>query len=110
MSAREQYDVNSLAVPRKAQEAIGAITCLTHTDGRKMTINVEYNQLDPLLRATTHPEGDANDSSGWSPFPGQPPHPRPASCTAYHDAAHSCSGPASPEPASGCTPVQTRRM
>ena len=75
VSAREAYDVNSLAVPRKAQEAIGAITCLTHTDGRKMTINVEYNQLDPLLRATTHPEGDANDSSGWSPFPGQPPRP-----------------------------------
>ena len=70
VSARERYDVNSLAVPRKAQEAIGAITSLLHKDGRKMTINVEYNQLDPLLRATTHPEGDTNDDSGWSPFPG----------------------------------------
>lgn len=70
VSAREGYDVNSLAVPRKAQEAIGAITSLSHADGRRMTINVEYNQLDPLLRATTNPEGDVNDASGWSPFPG----------------------------------------
>ena len=62
--------MNSLAVPRKAQEAIGGITCLTHRDGRKMTINVEYNQLDPLLRSTTHPDGDTNDESGYSPFPG----------------------------------------
>jgi hypothetical protein len=33
-------------------------------------INVEYNQLDPLLRATGHDEGDANDETGYSPFPG----------------------------------------
>ena len=35
-----------------------------------MVINVEYNQLDPLLRATTFVEGDVNDDSGFSPFPG----------------------------------------
>ena len=35
-----------------------------------MVINVEYNQLDPLLRATTFAEGDVNDESGFSPFPG----------------------------------------
>ena len=40
-----------------AKEAIGAITELTHTDGRKMTVNVEYNQLDPLLRATINKDG-----------------------------------------------------
>ena len=34
------------------------------------TINVEYNQLDPLLRATGHPDGDVNDATGFSPFPG----------------------------------------
>ena len=35
------------------------------------TINVEYNQLDPLLRATGQPEGDVNDkATGFSPFPG----------------------------------------
>jgi UDP-sugar pyrophosphorylase len=35
------------------------------------TINVEYNQLDPLLRATGFPDGDVNDKkTGFSPFPG----------------------------------------
>lgn len=35
-----------------------------------MVINVEYNQLDPLLRATGHPDGDVNCETGYSPFPG----------------------------------------
>eukprot|EP00201_Polytomella_parva_P008755 CAMPEP_0175052040 /NCGR_PEP_ID=MMETSP0052_2-20121109/8141_1 /TAXON_ID=51329 ORGANISM="Polytomella parva, Strain SAG 63-3" /NCGR_SAMPLE_ID=MMETSP0052_2 /ASSEMBLY_ACC=CAM_ASM_000194 /LENGTH=907 /DNA_ID=CAMNT_0016316405 /DNA_START=213 /DNA_END=2936 /DNA_ORIENTATION=+ len=35
-----------------------------------MTLNVEYNQLDPLLRANGWPEGDADDETGFSPFPG----------------------------------------
>ena len=35
-----------------------------------MVINVEYNQLDPLLRATGYPDGDANCETGYSPYPG----------------------------------------
>jgi len=35
-----------------------------------MTCNVEYNQLEPLLLASGFPEGDVNDASGFSPFPG----------------------------------------
>lgn len=35
-----------------------------------MVINVEYNQLDPLLRATGYPDGDVNSETGYSPFPG----------------------------------------
>lgn len=35
-----------------------------------MVINVEYNQLDPLLRASGYPDGDANSDNGYSPFPG----------------------------------------
>ncbi|KAM0842904.1 hypothetical protein ACQ4PT_058077 [Festuca glaucescens] len=70
VSATKGYNVNSLAVPRKAKEAIGGITKLTHVDGRTMVINVEYNQLDPLLRATGHPDGDANSETGYSPYPG----------------------------------------
>ena len=35
-----------------------------------MVINVEYNQLDPLLRATGFPDGDVNNETGYSPFPG----------------------------------------
>ena len=38
-------DVNSLAIPRVAKQAVGAITKLVHTDGRTMTVNVEYNQV-----------------------------------------------------------------
>jgi len=38
--------------------------------GRSMVINVEYNQLDPLLRASGYPEGDVNCETGFSPFPG----------------------------------------
>lgn len=34
VSAIKGYHVNSLAVPRKAKEAIGGITKLTHKDGR----------------------------------------------------------------------------
>lgn len=70
VSATKGYHVNSLAVPRKAKDAIGGITRLTHKDGRTMVINVEYNQLDPLLRATGHPDGDVNSETGYSPFPG----------------------------------------
>ncbi|GIL88648.1 hypothetical protein Vretimale_17244 [Volvox reticuliferus] len=71
VSARNNFDMNSLAVPRKAREAIGAITRLTRPDGSApLTINVEYNQLDPLLRSTISKEGDVNDASGYSPFPG----------------------------------------
>lgn len=71
VSSQQDLDVNSLAVPRAAKEAIGGIARLTHRDGRAMTINVEYNQLDPLLRATGHPHGDVADSSGFSPYPGE---------------------------------------
>ncbi|MBA0816110.1 hypothetical protein Gohar_000807, partial [Gossypium harknessii] len=70
VSATKQYQVNSLAVQRKAKEAMGGITRLTHSDGRSVVINVEYNQLDPLLRAAGHPDGDANCETGYSPFPG----------------------------------------
>lgn len=71
VSATKGYDMNSICIPRKAGEASGAITKLTSRSGDAIIINVEYNQLDPLLRATTFPEGDTNDpSSGCSPFPG----------------------------------------
>jgi len=71
VSQRGGFDVNSLCVPRKAKEAIGAIAKLTRSDGSSMTVNVEYNQLDPLLRASGYPDGDANDpKTGYSPFPG----------------------------------------
>jgi UDP-sugar pyrophosphorylase len=72
VSVDRHYDMNSLCVPRRAGEAAGAITKLQHIDGHDLTINVEYNQLDPLLRATPgYEKGDVDDpETGFSPFPG----------------------------------------
>ncbi|XP_002973847.2 UDP-sugar pyrophosphorylase 1 isoform X2 [Selaginella moellendorffii] len=70
VSVTNDLDVNSLAVPRKAKEPIGGIARLTHTNGSEMVINVEYNQLDPLLRNTGYEDGDVNDETGYSPYPG----------------------------------------
>ena len=71
ISEQSGFAVNSLAVPRKAKEAIGAICKLVKEGGSSMTLNVEYNQLDPLLRSTVNPEGDVNDpTTGFSPYPG----------------------------------------
>lgn len=39
-----------LQVPRKAKDAVGAITRLVRADGSSITVNVEYNQLEPLLK------------------------------------------------------------
>jgi len=64
--------MNSIAVPRKAKQAVGGICKLTNEEkGEERTINVEYNQLDPLLRASGFPDGDVNDEkTGFSPYPG----------------------------------------
>lgn len=71
-SAELGLQVNSTAVPRKAKQAIGGIVKLSHSaSGRVMTVNVEYNQLDPMLRASGSPDGDTNlAETGFSPFPG----------------------------------------
>ncbi len=70
VSEAERFDVNSIAVPRKAKDAVGAITKLERADGSSMTINVEYNQLEPMLKASGYPEGDVNAADGFSIFPG----------------------------------------
>lgn len=64
------YDFNSIAVNRIPGEAVGGIARLAKTGVADLTLNVEYNQLDPLLRATVSPEGDVPDTSGYSRFPG----------------------------------------
>ncbi len=69
VSHTEGYQVNSMVVPRTAGEAAGGIVRL-ESETRTLTINVEYNQLDPLLRASGHPDGDVADDTGYSPYPG----------------------------------------
>lgn len=63
-------EINSIAVPRKAKDAVGAITKLVRKDGSSITVNVEYNQLEPMLKSSGFPEGDVNGPDGFSPFPG----------------------------------------
>lgn len=53
-----------------AKQSIGAFVKLKK-GAEEMTTAIEYNQLDPLLRSTTFPDGDVNDpTTGYSVFPG----------------------------------------
>eukprot|EP01052_Picozoa_sp_SAG31_P018417 SAG31_NODE_1304_length_8894_cov_22.532689_3_plen_384_part_00 len=53
-SVLQDYDFSSICIPRMPKQAVGAICLLTNSaTGAKVTLNVEYNQLDPLLRSTT---------------------------------------------------------
>lgn len=71
VSIDKSLEVNLMTVPRKAKQKIGAIAKMTNLDGSIMTINVEYNQLEPLLQKNGHSEGDTNDqNTGFSPYPG----------------------------------------
>jgi len=71
VSAMRNLPMNSIAIPRKAKSAAGAIMKLVHEDGSKLTVNVEYNLVDSLLRSTISPdEGDVNGPNGYSQFPG----------------------------------------
>ncbi|KAH8067344.1 UTP-glucose-1-phosphate uridylyltransferase [Aureococcus anophagefferens] len=68
VSAKRGFSMNSVCVPRRAGEAAGAIT-RRQGGRRRLAINAEYNQLDPMLRAATG-DGDVNDPATGSPYPG----------------------------------------
>jgi len=69
VSVEKEFDFNSIAVNRIPGEAVGGLAKLVG-NGKALTLNVEYNQLDPLLRATVSPEGDVPNEQGFSIFPG----------------------------------------
>ena len=69
-SVKLKLDINSICVPRKPKDAIGAICKLVKKDGSSITNNVEYNQLDSLLREKYNKEGDVANKDGISDFPG----------------------------------------
>merc|ERR1712032_359339 len=69
VSATNDFAMNSVCVPRIPGEAMGAIAKLDRSDGSNMTINVEYNQLEALLKETPL-GGDVADETGFSPYPG----------------------------------------
>ncbi|MES1915633.1 MAG: hypothetical protein MHM6MM_007552 [Cercozoa sp. M6MM] len=67
------FMMTSLTVPRRPGEAVGAICSLTReSDGCVITCNVEYNQLESVLRASPDfPKGDVgHGESKHSLFPG----------------------------------------
>ena len=70
VSEQRGYDFNSIAVNRIPGEAVGGIARLVRNGAPDLTINVEYNLLDPLLRATVSSEGDVPNENGFSKFPG----------------------------------------
>ena len=51
-SVEHALAMNTISVPRKAGDASGALMALTADGGRgrKITVNVEYNQLDALIK------------------------------------------------------------
>ena len=69
VSVRRNLAINSLTVPRSPSEPAGAICKLVSESGAPLVINVEYNQLDALLRENGG-RGDTADDSGYSPYPG----------------------------------------
>ena len=69
VSVEKGFDFNSIAVNRIPGEAVGGLAKLVKGK-TELTLNVEYNQLDPLLRATVSPEGDVPNEQGFSMFPG----------------------------------------
>jgi len=68
VSATMGFEVNSLTVPRRPGEAVGAI-CQLESKERSLTCNVEYNQLNGLMKDAGF-GGDVADDSGFSPYPG----------------------------------------
>lgn len=68
ISATNDYDFNTLAVPRKPGEALGAITTLVEKDTKKkLIINIEYNQVEAAFKSIG---GEPVDADGFSQFPG----------------------------------------
>jgi len=69
VSVVKGFVMNSVCIQRLPGSAIGAIAKLEGSAGSNMTINVEYNQLEAVLKDTPL-GGDVADETGFSPFPG----------------------------------------
>lgn len=72
VSRQNDWIMNSVCVPRMPGESMGAICRLVDetNPNREMVINVEYNQLDSLLRQKWNRNGDVKNENGYSHFPG----------------------------------------
>ena len=70
VSVKYNYDINSTFVTRRAQEKIGALCKLTDKNGNISYENIEYNQLDSLLKEKYNGIGDIPNEKGFCDFPG----------------------------------------
>mmetsp|Transcript_11854 Transcript_11854/g.20046 ORF Transcript_11854/g.20046 Transcript_11854/m.20046 type:complete len:574 (-) Transcript_11854:171-1892(-) len=72
VSAQNNWQMNTVCVPRMPGESMGAICRLVDEadPSKEIVINVEYNQLDALLKAKWNKEGDVKNEQGYSHFPG----------------------------------------
>jgi UDP-sugar pyrophosphorylase len=68
VSKKNNWEMNTITVPRMPGEAIGAICKLVdETDpSKEIVINVEYNQLESLLKAKWNKDGDVANAKGFS--------------------------------------------
>ena len=69
-SEKYNFDINSIVVPRRPKDAIGIICKLTDKSGNSIVQNVEYNQVDSLLRDRYNGKGDIANKKGLCDFPG----------------------------------------
>eukprot|EP01061_Rhynchopus_euleeides_P018047 TRINITY_DN2987_c0_g1_i1.p1 TRINITY_DN2987_c0_g1~~TRINITY_DN2987_c0_g1_i1.p1 ORF type:complete len:509 (+),score=207.63 TRINITY_DN2987_c0_g1_i1:226-1527(+) len=73
VSVQKGFAMNTITVPRRPGEASGSICRLRRDtpggDGETLTVNVEYNQLNPLLQASLGRSDEAGPD-GFSPYPG----------------------------------------
>ena len=67
VSKKRNFEINSVVVPRKPGEAVGALCTLERPNAAPLTINVEYNQLSSLFKGSG---GEKVDEQGFSTFPG----------------------------------------
>ena len=65
VSEKYGFDFNSMAIVRKPGEKVGGICRLVRKDGQSLTCNVEYNQLEGVLLASTG-KGDVANQNGNS--------------------------------------------
>ena len=72
VSRENNWQMNSVCVPRMPGESMGAICRLVNESdaSKEIVINVEYNQLDSLLKEKWNKEGDIKNELGYSHFPG----------------------------------------
>jgi UDP-sugar pyrophosphorylase len=66
VSKAKNLEMNSLVVPRKSGEAVGAV-CTLKNDEKELTVNVEYNILENLFGSMG---GEPKEDDGYSKLPG----------------------------------------